>query len=71
MDQIEKQGNNLSIETFKLGQFCRFNCKLIYSYMFIFNLSNNSTQNVTEKLEKTDVILVYEFILLILIEKLN
>lgn len=55
LDQIEKQGNNLSIETFKLGQFCRFNCKLIYSYMFIFNLSSNSAKTEVEQVD-VDVI---------------
>ncbi len=32
---VQGQGQNQSTDSMKLGSFCKFNCRLIYSYMFI------------------------------------
>ena len=48
LEEIEKQGDNLSSDASKLRQFCRFNSRLISSYIFVRGLANISEKPAEE-----------------------
>ncbi len=47
---IQGLGLNQSSDSLKLGSFCKLNCKLIYSYMFVneFNATSDNLNEVSQ-----------------------